>query len=126
VPALETGAVEAAILNRAVSDPWPKSAGVAVRPCPAGGEAKATPITAIFWNKDMGDQGARAGPQGDGGLLKAAPTSRWDNGWKQERNIDLMVKYTGAKADVHRPRQRRTSRPEPRDGFRRSSSRCSG
>jgi hypothetical protein len=25
-----------------------------------------------------------------------------DNGWKQERNIDLMVKYTGAKADVIR------------------------
>jgi hypothetical protein len=25
-----------------------------------------------------------------------------DGGWKQERNIDLMVKYTGAKADVIR------------------------
>jgi len=25
-----------------------------------------------------------------------------ENGWKQERNIDLMVKYTGAKADVIR------------------------
>ena len=30
--------------------------------------------------------------------VKAARDLALDNGWKQERNIDLMVKYTGAKA----------------------------
>ena len=34
--------------------------------------------------------------------VKAARDLGLDNGWKQERNIDLMVKYTGAKADVIR------------------------
>jgi len=34
--------------------------------------------------------------------LKAARDLALDNGWKQERNIDLMVKYTGPKVDVIR------------------------
>ena len=51
VPALESGAVEAGI----VSEPFPTLAeerGVALRPLTRPADAKATPITAIFWNKD--------------------------------------------------------------------------
>src|SRR6267142_531103 len=51
VPALESGAVEAAILT----EPFPTLAeerGIAVRPLPRPAGARATPITAIFWNKD--------------------------------------------------------------------------
>src|SRR5213594_1546619 len=51
VPALESGSVEAAILT----EPFPTLAeerGVAVRPLPRPAGARATPITAIFWNKD--------------------------------------------------------------------------
>src|SRR6266704_1225710 len=51
VPALDSGAVEAAILT----EPFPTLAeerGIAVRPLPRPAGAKATPITTIFWNKD--------------------------------------------------------------------------
>jgi len=101
VPALETGAVEAAILT----EPFPTMAeerGVAVRPLPRPAGAKATPITAIFWNKDWATKEPELAHKVMVAYLKAARDLALDNGWKQERNIDLMVKYTGAKADVIR------------------------
>jgi len=101
VPALETGAVEAAILT----EPFPTLAeerGVAVRPLPRPAGAKATPITAIFWNKEWAAKNPELAHKVMVAYLKAARDLALDNGWKQERNIDLMVKYTGAKADVIR------------------------
>jgi ABC-type nitrate/sulfonate/bicarbonate transport system substrate-binding protein len=101
VPALETGAVEAAILT----EPFPTLAeerGVALRPLPRPAGAKATPITAIFWNKEWAAKNPDLAHKVMVAYLKAARDLALDNGWKQERNIDLMVKYTGAKADVIR------------------------
>jgi ABC-type nitrate/sulfonate/bicarbonate transport system substrate-binding protein len=101
VPALETGAVEAAILT----EPFPTLAeerGVALRPLPRPAGAKATPITAIFWNKDWAAKNPDLAHKVMVAYLKAARDLALDNGWKQERNIDLMVKYTGAKAEVIR------------------------
>lgn len=101
VPALETGAVEAAILT----EPFPTLAeerGVAVRPLPRPAGAKATPITAIFWNKDWAGKNPELAHKVMVAYVKAARDLALDNGWKQERNIDLMVKYTGAKAEVIR------------------------
>jgi len=101
VPALESGAVEAAILT----EPFPTLAeerGIAVRPLPRPAGAKATPITAIFWNKEWAAKDPELAHKVMVAYLKAARDLALDNGWKQERNIDLMVKYTGAKADVIR------------------------
>jgi len=101
VPALETGAVEAAILT----EPFPTLAeerGVALRPLPRPAGAKATPITAIFWNREWATKEPELAHKVMLAYLKAARDLALDNGWKQERNIDLMVKYTGAKADVIR------------------------
>jgi len=101
VPALETGAVEAAILT----EPFPTLAeerGVALRPLPRPGGAKATPITAVFWNREWATKEPELAHKVMLAYLKAARDLALDNGWKQERNIDLMVKYTGAKADVIR------------------------
>jgi len=101
VPALESGAVEAAILT----EPFPTLAeerGIAVRPLPRPAGAKATPITAIFWNKEWVAKDPDLAHKVMVAYLKAARDLALDNGWKQERNIDLMVKYTGAKADVIR------------------------
>ncbi|MGH7303319.1 MAG: ABC transporter substrate-binding protein [Candidatus Rokuibacteriota bacterium] len=101
VPALESGAVEAAILT----EPFPTMAeerGVAVRPLPRPAGAKATPITAIFWNKDWAAKNPELAHKVMVAYLKAARDLALDNGWKQERNIELMVKYTGAKPEVIR------------------------
>jgi NitT/TauT family transport system substrate-binding protein len=101
VPALESGAVEAAILT----EPFPTLAeerGIAVRPLPRPAGARATPITTIFWNKDWAVKDPDLAHKVMVAYVKAARDLALDNGWKQERNIDLMVKYTGAKADVIR------------------------
>ena len=118
VPALETGAVEAAILT----EPFPTLAeerGIALRPLPRPAGAKATPITAIFWNKDWAAKNPDLAHKVMVAYLKAARDLALDNGWKQERNIDLMVKYTGAKADVIR-RARPRPRSESRHGYGRA------
>src|SRR2546428_3620201 len=99
VPALESGAVEAGI----VSEPSPALAeerGVAVRPLTRPADAKATPITAVFWNKDWASKNPDLAHTVMTAYLKAARDLALDNGWKQPRNIEVMVKYTGAKADV--------------------------
>jgi len=86
-------------------EPFPTLAeerGVALRPLPRPAGARATPITAIFWNKDWAAKNPDLAHKVMVAYLKAARDLALDNGWKQERNIDLMVKYTGAKADVIR------------------------
>lgn len=101
VPALESGAVEAAIL----SEPFPtlgEERGVAVRPLARPAGAPATPITVIFWNKDWAAKNPDLAHKAMLAYLKAARDLALDGGWKQERNIDVMVKYTNAKADVIR------------------------
>jgi ABC-type nitrate/sulfonate/bicarbonate transport system substrate-binding protein len=101
VPALESGAVEAAILT----EPFPTMAeerGIGVRPLARPADTRATPITTIFWNKDWAAKDPDLAHKVMVAYLKAARDLALDNGWKQERNIDLMVKYTGAKADVIR------------------------
>ena len=99
VPALESGAVEAGI----VSEPFPTLAeerGIAVRPLSRPADAKATPITALFWNKDWAAKNPELAQTVMAAYLKSARDLALDNGWKQPRNIEVMVKYTGAKADV--------------------------
>ena len=101
VPAFESGAVDAAIL----SEPFPTLAeekGVAVRPLPKGPAAKAGPITTIFWNRDWAQANPELAHTVMHAYLHAARDLALADGWKQERNIELMVKYTGAKADVIR------------------------
>jgi ABC-type nitrate/sulfonate/bicarbonate transport system substrate-binding protein len=87
------------------TEPFPALAeerGVALRPLPRPAGAKATPITAIFWNKDWAAKNPELAHKVMVAYVKAARDLALDNGWKQERNIDLMVKYTGATADVIR------------------------
>lgn len=99
VPALESGAVEAGI----VSEPFPTLAeerGVALRPFARPAGAKATPITAVFWNKDWAAKNPELAHTVMTAYLKSARDLALDNGWKQPRNIEVMVKYTGAKAEV--------------------------
>jgi NitT/TauT family transport system substrate-binding protein len=101
VPALESGAIEAAIL----SEPFPTLAeerGIGVRPLPRQAGGKATPMTGVLWNKDWAAKDSDLAHKVMVAYVKAARDLALDNGWKQERNIDLMVKYTGAKADVIR------------------------
>ncbi len=97
VPALESGAVDAGI----ISEPFPTLAeekGVGIRPLAR--EAKATPITAIFWNKDWAAANPDLAHRVMVAFLKAARDLALEDGWKQGRNIDVMLKYTTAKADV--------------------------
>ena len=99
VPALESGAVEAGI----VSEPFPTLAeekGVALRPLQRPANAKATPITAVFWNKDWATKNPELAHTVMTAYLKAARDLALDNGWKSPRNIEVMTKYTSAKADV--------------------------
>jgi NitT/TauT family transport system substrate-binding protein len=101
VPALESGAVEAAILT----EPFPTMAeerGIAVRPLARPAAARATPITTIFWNRDWAAKEPDLAHKVMVAYVRAVRDLALDNGWKQERNIDLMVKYTGAKAEVIR------------------------
>lgn len=99
VPALESGAVEAGI----VSEPFPTLAeekGVGLRPLERPAGTRATPITAIFWNKEWAAQNPDVARKVMHAYLSAARDLALGDGWKQDRNIELMVKYTGAKADV--------------------------
>ena len=104
VPALESGAIEAAILT----EPFPTLAeerGIAQRPLARQAGVRATPMTGVVWNKDWATKNPDLAHNVMVAYVKAARDLALDSGWKQERNIDLMVKYTGAKADVvHRAR----------------------
>ena len=75
VPALESGAVDAAIL----SEPFPTLAeekGVAVRPLTKAPGAKPVPITAIFWNKEWATANPELAHARDGRLSEGRARSR--------------------------------------------------
>jgi NitT/TauT family transport system substrate-binding protein len=101
VPALESGAVDAGILT----EPFPTLAeekGVAVRPLERPAGAKATPITAAFWNADW----AKANPELAQKVMVAYVRAVRDlaadggRGWGEDRNVDVIVKYTSARREV--------------------------
>ncbi len=101
VPALESGAVEAAILT----EPFPTLAeekGVAVRPLPRPAGAKATPITAAFWNTEWAKANADLAHRVMVAYVRAVRdlAAGGGHGWHEDRNVDLMVKYTSAKKEV--------------------------
>ena len=101
VPALESGAVDAAILT----EPFPTLAedrGVAVRPLTRPAGAKAVPITAAFWNAEWAKANADLAHKVMLGYLRAARDLAADGGkgWGDDRNIDVIVKHTSAKRDV--------------------------
>jgi ABC-type nitrate/sulfonate/bicarbonate transport system substrate-binding protein len=101
VPALESGAVDAAILT----EPFPTLAeekGVAVRPLTRPPGARATPITAAFWNAEWAKANADLAHKVMLGYLRAARdlAANGGKGWGEDRNIDVIVKYTSAKREV--------------------------
>lgn len=101
VPALESGAVDAAILT----EPFPTLAeekGVAVRPLMRPAGAKPVPITAAFWNAEWAKANADLAHKVMLGYLRAARDLAADGGkgWGEDRNVDVIVKHTSAKKDV--------------------------
>jgi NitT/TauT family transport system substrate-binding protein len=101
VPALESGAVDAAILT----EPFPTLAeekGVAIRPLARPAGARAVPITAAFWNSEWAKANADLAHKVMVGYLRAARDLAADGGkgWGDDRNVDVIVKYTTAKKDV--------------------------
>ena len=101
VPALESGAIDAGILT----EPFPTLAedkGVGVRPLTRPAGAKAIPITAAFWNAEWAKANADLAHKVMLGYVGAVRDLADKDGWKSDRNVELMVKYTGAKADVIR------------------------
>lgn len=101
VPALESGAVDAAILT----EPFPTLAeekGVAIRPLARPAGAKAVPITAAFWNAEWAKANGDLAHKVMLAYLRAARDLAADGGkgWGEDRNIDVIVKYTSAKREV--------------------------
>jgi NitT/TauT family transport system substrate-binding protein len=101
VPALESGAVDAAILT----EPFPTLAedkGVAVRPLVRPAGARAVPITAAFWNAEWAKANGDLAHKVMLGYLRAARDLAADGGkgWGDDRNIDVIVKYTSARREV--------------------------
>jgi len=101
VPALESGAVDAAILT----EPFPTLAedkGVAVRPLPRPAGAKAIPITAAFWNAEWAKANPALAHKVMVAYLKAARDLAADGGkgWHDEKNVAIIVKHTNAKREV--------------------------
>jgi NitT/TauT family transport system substrate-binding protein len=99
VPALESGAVDAAIL----SEPFPTLAeekGVAVRPLTKAPGAKPVPITAIFWNKEWAAVNPDLANRVMVAYLKAARDLALGDGWQGDKTLDVIVKFTPAKPDV--------------------------
>jgi len=99
VPALESGAVDAAIL----SEPFPTLAeqkGVALRPLTRPAGAKAMPITAIFWNKEWAVANPDLAHRVMVAYLKAARDLAVGDGWQGDRTLDVILKFTSAKPDV--------------------------
>ena len=99
VPALESGAVDAAIL----SEPFPTLAeekGIAVRPLTKAPGAKPVPITAIFWNKEWAAANPDLAHRVMVAYLKAARDLALGDGWQGDKTLDVIVKFTPAKPDV--------------------------
>ena len=99
VPALESGAVDAAIL----SEPFPTLAeekGVAVRPLTKAPGAKPVPITAIFWNKEWAAANPDLAHRVMVAYLKAARDLAVGDGWQGDKTLDVILKFTPAKPEV--------------------------
>ena len=101
VPALETGAVDAGI----ITEPFPTLAeekGVGVRPIARPAGAKAIPITAAFWNAEWAKANPDLAHRVMLGYVRAVRDLAADGGrgWHEDRNVDIMVKYTSAKREV--------------------------
>ena len=99
VPALESGAVDAAIL----SEPFPTLAeekGIALRPLTKAAGAKPVPITAIFWNKEWAAANPDLANRVMVAYLKAARDLALGDGWQGDKTLDVIVKFTPAKPDV--------------------------
>jgi NitT/TauT family transport system substrate-binding protein len=99
VPALESGAVDAAIL----SEPFPTLAeekGIAVRPLTKAPGAKPVPITAIFWNKEWAAANPDLANRVMVAYLKAARDLALGDGWQGDKTLDVILKFTPAKPEV--------------------------
>jgi len=99
VPALESGAVDAAIL----SEPFPTLAeekGIALRPLTKAPGAKPVPITAIFWNKEWAAANPDLANRVMVAYLKAARDLALGDGWQGDKTLDVIVKFTPAKPEV--------------------------
>lgn len=101
VPALESGAIDAGILT----EPFPTLAedkGVGVRPLARPAGAKATPITAAFWNAEWAKANPDLAHKVMLGFLRAVRDLAADGnkGWSDDRNIELMVKYAATKREL--------------------------
>jgi NitT/TauT family transport system substrate-binding protein len=101
VPALESGAIDAGILT----EPFPTLAedkGVGIRPLARPAGAKATPITAAFWNAEWAKANPDLAHKVMVGFVKAVRDLAADGnkGWSDDRNIELMVKYAATKREL--------------------------
>lgn len=99
VPALESGAVDAAIL----SEPFPTLAeekGIALRPLTKAPGARPVPITAVFWNKEWAAANPELAQRVMVAYLKAARDLALGDGWQGDKTLDVIVKFTPAKPDV--------------------------
>jgi NitT/TauT family transport system substrate-binding protein len=103
VPALESGAIDAGILT----EPFPTLAedkGVGVRPLARPAGAKAIPITAAFWNAEWAKANPDLAQRVMAGFVRAVRdlAAEGNRGWHEDRNVDVIVKYTNAKREVIR------------------------
>jgi len=99
VPALESGAVDAAIL----SEPFPTLAeekGIALRPLTKAPGVKPVPITAIFWNKEWAAANPDLANRVMVAYLKAARDLALGDGWQGDKTLDVILKFTPAKPEV--------------------------
>ena len=101
VPALESGAVDAGI----VSEPFPTLAeekGVGVRPLPRPAGARPVPITAAFWNAEWAKANPDLAHRVMLGYVRAVRdlAAEGGRGWTEDRNVDIIVKYTSAKREL--------------------------
>ena len=113
VPALESGAVDAAILTEPFPR-WPRRKAWRVRPLPRPAGAKAIPITATFWNARVGQGQRRPGQPGDARLRarRARSRRRRRHGWKRgpERGHHREVHRRQARGHQEGPRPRASTR----------------
>jgi ABC-type nitrate/sulfonate/bicarbonate transport system substrate-binding protein len=101
VPALESGAIVAGIL----SEPAPTLAedrGVGLRPIERPANAIPVPITMIFLNTDWATANPDSARRFMVSYLRAARDLALNDGWRNEANLAVMGKYTGADLGVIR------------------------
>jgi hypothetical protein len=73
-----------------------------VRPLTRPAGAKPVPITAAFWNSEWAKANADLAHRVMLGYVRAVRDLAADGGrgWHEDRNLDVMIKYTGAKREV--------------------------